>query len=170
MRSLERAHPRILIDGRSGSGKTTLADRLRTDWPAGGVPCVVAMDEFYPGWDGLAAGSEIAADRILDPLSRGECGAYRRWNWEADVPGERVSVDPERPLIVEGAGALTPGTRRLSDLAIWVEAPEPGRRARALARDGAAYVPHWERWAAQERAHIAAHGPRELADLVVALP
>jgi hypothetical protein len=34
-----------------------------------------------------------------------------------------------------------------------------------IARDGEAYRPHWERWAAQERAHFAAEGTRERADL-----
>lgn len=171
VRALSGPHPRILIDGRSGSGKSTLAERLRDAWPRDdGAVRVIALDELYPGWDGLAAGSEIVREGILDPLSRGAEGAYHRWDWAAGEPGERVRVAPDRALIVEGAGALTSAARELVDLAIWIDAPERSRKRRALDRDGDGYAPHWERWAAQERAHIAAHAPASLADLTFDLP
>jgi adenylylsulfate kinase-like enzyme len=41
----------VLIDGRSGAGKTTLAGHLRTRWESN---VVVALDDIYAGWDGLA--------------------------------------------------------------------------------------------------------------------
>src|SRR5699024_5458925 len=40
----------IAIDGPSGSGKTTLAKAVVIDL---GCP-LIQMDDFYPGWDGLA--------------------------------------------------------------------------------------------------------------------
>lgn len=50
----------VFIDGHSGAGKTTLArevqDALATR--TGVPPQIVSMDELYPGWDGLSAGSE----------------------------------------------------------------------------------------------------------------
>ncbi len=54
-----------------------------------------------------------------------------------------------------------------ADLAVWVETPDAVRRERALARDGDTYAPHWERWAAQERAVYAADPPAARADLVL---
>ena len=51
----------VLVDGPSGSGKTTLATRL-------GILLrlpVIHMDDFYPGWSGLAAGSDIIAASVL---------------------------------------------------------------------------------------------------------
>ena len=39
------------------------------------------------------------------------------------------------------------------------------RRARALARDGAVYAPHWDRWAAQEDALLARERTSERADV-----
>ena len=36
-------------------------------------------------------------------------------------------------------------------------------------RDGEAYRPHWDRWAAQEDEFIARHRPRECADLIAVL-
>ena len=42
----------LLIDGPSGAGKTTLALQIGE---ALGIP-VVHLDDFYPGWGGLAEG------------------------------------------------------------------------------------------------------------------
>ena len=73
-------------------------------------------------------------------------------------------------LVVEGVGC---GARRcaphLSVLA-WLEAPDAARKARALARDGQAYAPHWDRWAAQEAEHHDRQKTRERSDTILVLP
>lgn len=148
---------RILIDGRSGSGKSELAAGLVAALPQYQL---LRLDDLYPGWDGLDA-----ASRALPGILR--TARWRRWDWAADAPGAWQEFDPDRPLIVEGAGALSRASRPLADFVIWVELDAPTRKRRALARDGDGYAPHWERWAAQEEAHLAREGPRELADLVV---
>jgi hypothetical protein len=38
---------------------------------------------------------------------------------------------------------------------------------RGLERDGDAFAPHWEAWAAAEAAHFAEHRTRDRADVVV---
>lgn len=149
----------VLVDGGSGAGKT----RLATGLAAGMGAQLVSLDMFYPGWDGLEAGSRHVHEAVLDPA----VAAWRRWDWLAQAPAEWHPVDPARPLVVEGCGALSVVNRSLVSLAIWIELDEPTRRARALARDGEAYAPHWERWAAQERAFWARERPRELADIVI---
>lgn len=148
---------RILIDGRSGSGKTELAARVSADWPAAQL---VRMDDLYPGWDGLAAGSAVVPELLAG-------GEYQTWDWIRDRPGELRRIDPARPLIVEGVGSLTRASRPLADLAIWVEYPAALRKERALDRDGELFAPHWDDWAAQEDALLAVERPWELADLVV---
>ena len=82
----------------------------------------------------------------------------------------RLLTRPSRAvdLIVEGCGALTPTNRRLATAGVWLDLDASQRRLRALARDGETFAPHWERWAAQERAHWAANRPADLADVVVA--
>lgn len=162
--------PRVLIDGRSGSGKTTLAARLRDRWPLSAVPRVIALDDFYPGWDGLAEAARMAVRGVLEPHAAGRLGMYRRWDWVRDAPGESRFVQPTWPLLVEGCGLLTPESHPYADLSIWVDAPEASRKRRALERDGDGYAPHWDRWAAQEAEHIARHRPRRLADLAFDLP
>lgn len=168
---LQTSAPVVVIDGRSGGGKTTLAQRLEREWPRPGErPELVALDSLYPGWDGLAEGTRLAHEWLLVPHAAGVEGRWRRFDWEVQAFAEPHVVAADRPLILEGAGALTPAARALVQLAVWVDAPEPSRRRRALERDGDAYAPHWERWAAQEREHLARHDPRGIADLVFDLP
>lgn len=147
---------RILIDGRSGSGKSELAAGLaeHLDWE------LLRLDDIYPGWDGLDAASR-ALPQILTT------GRWRRWDWAEGTPGEWCVLDVDRPLIVEGVGALSRASRPLARTAIWVELDAVTRKRRALERDGATFAPHWERWAVQEDAFIAREHPERLADLVV---
>lgn len=148
---------RVLIDGPSGAGKTTLAQRLRAAWP--GPIQLVSLDDVYPGWGGLAAGSD-AVPGLLD----GSAPGYRRWEWQRGRPGGWVALEARLPVIVEGCGALTPASRARASYGIWVDADAAARRARALRREPR-FAEQWEAWAAQERAHCAAHRPWELADL-----
>lgn len=157
----DRAAPgRILIDGRSGSGKTELAKRMALALPAAQL---VRLDDIYPGWGGLAAGSRHVHEFVFSASAP----RWQRWDWEADAPAEWHILDPSRPIIVEGCGALSRANRTLANHGIWVELDEPTRKARALARDGEAYAPHWDAWAAQEATFIERERPQELADQVV---
>ncbi|MCU1411985.1 MAG: ATP-binding protein [Rhodoglobus sp.] len=145
----------ILIDGRSGSGKTELATLLAARLGAQ----VVRLDDVYPGWDGLDAGS-AAVPGILSS------GRWQRWDWATSQPAEWHSVDPDRALIVEGVGAITRASLPLADHALWVELDGETRKERALARDEY-FAAHWDEWAAQEARLIAREDPRSLADSVV---
>lgn len=158
----------VLIDGRSGSGKTTLAARLRERWP--GAVQVIALDNMYPGWDGLAAGSEAALADIIRPVRAGAPARWRRWDWRSSAPGDVADVASDVPLIIEGSGLLTPASAALAPIRVWLESPAEARRERALGRDGETYRPHWDRWAAQESLHLERDAPRELATIVVDVP
>ncbi|MFL6079963.1 MAG: hypothetical protein ACJ714_08550 [Ornithinibacter sp.] len=151
------------IDGRSGSGKTVLGTAV-----AGSLGCpVVHLDAIYPGWDGLAGGVGLATTHVLEPVARGEHAAYPRWDWMRSRPGRTVVVDAGPHLVLEGCGALVPPAGAFAAVRVWVDAPTDVRKERALSRDGKAYAPHWDRWAAQEDAVYAASRPWESADLVL---
>lgn len=164
------ANPVVLIDGRSGAGKTSLARLVATRWPLAGRVQLIALDSIYPGWDGLEAGVETARAEILKPHGRGLIGTWQRWDWERAAPAESHAVDPALGVILEGCGVLTPQTARLADVRVWVESPDAARKARALARDGDTFRPHWDRWAAQEERHMERDAPQQLADLIVRVP
>jgi len=153
----------LLIDGRSGSGKTTLAELLCRDWDHS---VLVRLDDVYPGWDGLQWAADHIRSSLLEPRAVGRTGRWRSWDWANERPGRWHSVAAGRRLVVEGMGALTPITRSLADLAIWVDADDADRKRRALRRDGDTYRPHWDRWAAQEEDFIARYHPRRSADLI----
>ena len=138
----QRLVPVVTIDGYSGSGKSTLAAALASLLPGWQV---LHLDDWYPGWDGLAAGTDIAR-RIATDLRGGRASSYEAWDWENDATGETTRV-PLAPTIIEGCGAI----EAEADLAIWIADPgEDERRSRALARDGQTYAPHWRRWADQD--------------------
>lgn len=141
----------VLIDGPSGGGKTTVATELgeRT------ALRVIHLDDFYPGWHGLAAGSQMVAQQVLDPSRPG----YRRWDWANDAPGAWVELDPAAAIIIEGVGALSAENHRAAAgrgevLSIVIDGPRPRRRDRALRRDPD-YEPWFEMWEAQEQQHFA---------------
>lgn len=134
--------PVVTIDGYSGSGKSTLASALASLLPGWQV---LHLDDWYPGWDGLAAGADIAR-RIAADLREGRASSYEAWDWDKGTTGATTRV-PLAPTIIEGCGAI----EAEADIAIWIADPgEDERRARALARDGQTYAPHWRRWADQD--------------------
>ena len=152
----DAALPLIIgIDGRSGSGKTRLSDMLNFSFTAEHFAVrVLHLDSIYPGWDGLEEGTK-AWQKISRNLRKGKPASYREWDWHADAPGPKHTIDPaqETVIICEGVGAIT-GT---CDVRIVVRAPDELRYRRAINRDGDMYRPHWERWAAQEEALLAAY-------------
>lgn len=153
----------VLIDGRSGSGKSTLAIRFCQLWPDSGL---VRLDDIYPGWNGLLWACEHVQSSLLAPRADGSHGRWRSWDWDEERPGTWHTVEPGRRVVIEGVGVLTSASRRLADLAIWVDADDADRKHRALQRDGDSYLPHWDRWAAQEEDFIARFDPRRSADLI----
>lgn len=161
----------LIIDGRSGSGKTQLADRAVAAAQLADLdPQLLHVEDLYPGWDGLDAGSRALPGVIA-------ARQYRRYDWLAGEFGERVTITPEPPLIIEGCGALTVKALAAAAefagqggrvIALWLDCPTPERRARALGRDGELYAPHWRRWATQEDALYTRTRPWLLADRIIA--
>ncbi|GAA1347131.1 chorismate-binding protein [Falsarthrobacter nasiphocae] len=179
----------LLIDGRSGSGKTTLAASVRAQletprapgllWAAqAGIPrwgtvASLDMEDLYQGWDGLGAAVTWAATEAVPRLARRECAPLRGWDWASSTPRELPPADPGDVLVVEGVGA---SARPIVDAAraagcavitVWIEGTAEARKARALARDGETFRPHWDRWARAEDAWIASDDGPVAPDLRV---
>ena len=154
----------VAIDGRSGSGKTVLAAGLGAEL---GAP-VVSLEDLYGGWDGLERGIDLLVADVLAPLRAGTAARVPRYDWAARAWATPWVLEPPEIAVVEGVGA---GARRAAAYAgtlIWLEEPAAVRKRRALDRDGAAYAPYWDMWAAQEDALLAREHTRDRADLVVA--
>lgn len=155
----------MCVDGRSGSGKTTFAGRLAAELEAQ----VLHLDDVYPGWDGLAQAIPLVHGGVVAPLVAGRAAGHRRWDWARGEPGDVVELGRPEVLVVEGVGSGARVIARHAVLLVWTEAPDDVRYRRGMARDGESYRPHWDRWAAQEDAYLAAEDPRARADLVLDL-
>ena len=151
----------LALDGRSGSGKTVLAAALAARADA----AVVSLEEFYPGWDGLAAAPGLLVEHVLRPLAQGHPAAVPRWDWTAGAFGAPRLLAPVPLLLVEGVGCGDPTCAPYLSGLVWLDLPAALRRERALGRDGAVYAPHWDRWAAQEDAYLRRVHPERRADL-----
>lgn len=159
--------PVVLIDGPSGAGKSTLADRLVAAWPGPQHPVLVRMDDLYPGWGGLEAGSALVHEQLLRARSQGGIPRWQPYDWNTAAPGEWVVVNPDRPLIVEGCGTLRRGNAPFSQLRIWIGADDEVRKRRALERDHGGFDAHWDEWQRQFDAFVDREHPVDTATLVL---
>lgn len=162
MPSLAKPHL-VFVDGRSGAGKTSFATELAAS--RGGV--VVSLDDVYPGWDGLDAGSHTVYRGVVEALARGDVGRYRRWDWGAGRPAEWVEVYHPDLVVIEGCGALRRDASLFSSELYWLDADEDVRRERTQERDGDAFVNLWVRWALQEDRFLSLHESNERATSVM---
>jgi uridine kinase len=152
----------VALDGPSGAGKTSLSEQLLGTLDGAAV---VHLDDFYPGWGGLEAAVPRLVAWVLQPVSVGRAGRWRRYDWVADRYAEWHEVPPCDVLLVDGVGSGARACAPYLDVLLWVETSEPERYRRAMARDGVGYRPHWRRWAAAEQVHHARERTRERADV-----
>ncbi len=168
--------PIVLIDGRAASGKSSLAAALKNQLfkELEQAPRLVHMDDLYPGWEGLIAGSHYLNQQILQPLKLGKTASWQLWDWEQSQRGK--SDDPGNgwrefaggtPLIVEGCGSLSRVSSELADYRVWIETERQVRQQRWLDRDGEKFNEFWHIWAAQEDEFYQQEKSMQLADLVI---
>ncbi|NKG19253.1 aminodeoxychorismate synthase component I [Paeniglutamicibacter sp. ANT13_2] len=155
------------IDGRSGAGKSTLAAELATQLRRHREVALFHLEDIYPGWDGLKAGTEDYVDQVLTPLARGDAAAWKSWDWNTNSFGPTSTLDSAPVIIIEGVGAGCAAARELLDVLIYVQVPDATRKQRALERDGEIFAAHWEQWAEQENLYLSADPVPEHADITV---
>lgn len=153
----------VLIDGPSGAGKSTLADAVVAAWPGPVPPTLVRLDDVYPGWGGLDAAIDMVGRHVLRARQDGRPAAWRRYDWATASPAEWHTVDPDRPLLIEGCGALARAHAPLSDVRVWLDADDGIRKQRALARDGGGFEAHWDQWQQDWEAYRARDQPERWA-------
>ena len=168
--------PIVLIDGRAGSGKSLFATKLAENYFSENRQAarIVRLDNLYPGWEGLVAGSVYARERILEPISAGKEASWQIWDWEQGCRGATGEAgngfrefSGGTALIVEGCGALSKASAPMAALRLWIEADSTKRRLRFSERDHGKFDEYWGVWADQEEEFYAAERSRELADLVI---
>ena len=167
--------PVVLIDGRAGAGKSLFAKELsdayfKLDNQAARI---IAMDDLYPGWEGLALGSIYLHTNILRPLAQSKAATWQVWDWSKNQRGANDAVNGHREfsggtaLIVEGCGAISRLTSELADLTIWIEADSEVRRTRFNLRDSGKFDGYFSIWSAQEDEFYQKEKSQQLAQIVI---
>jgi cytidylate kinase len=159
IREAGESRPVVLIDGAAASGKTTLAGELAYALKAQHV----CMDDFYPGWGGLEVGSSMVLGSVLNADRPG----WRRWDWKKHTAAEFHRINPRKPVVIEGSGALSAANRAAATFGIWIHLDEETRLERKKGRDGRIDLEQWERWGMQEARFFARERPDRLADALV---
>lgn len=169
------------IDGPGGAGKSTVAESVRSALEGAGLRVtVVPMDDFFlPGPSRPAGGPEQKSiggdfdwqrlrDQVLVPVAHGNPARHQRYDWNRDELAEWQETPASGVIIVEGIYVTRDEIQSHYDLKVWIDAPRPVRLARGLERDGVGARSRWETdWMPSEDRYIAAHRPRERADLMV---
>jgi uridine kinase len=168
--------PIILVDGRAASGKSLFAEELRNELfrQSDAAPTLIHMDDLYPGWEGLAAGSTYLVQSVLEPLSKAKPAVWQKWDWGSGRRGDQTEPGNGwrefaggNVLIVEGCGSLSRQSRGLAQLSVWIEAPRDVRRARWEARDAGRFDDFWGIWQAQEDHFFETEKSSNLADWII---
>lgn len=157
----------VLIDGPAGAGKTTLAQQLARELSSESATQTLHADDMYAGWSGLPELTDVLLDQILVPLSAGQAGVFRKWDWHAGARGAQVTVTPGSVLIIEGVGVAMRAARAYASLVVWVEADPDVCFRRLIERDGEELREELARWQQAERREFEREGARAAADVVI---
>ncbi|MGE6540978.1 uridine kinase family protein [Bacillus luti] len=167
----------IGIDGCGGSGKSTLANKIKSKFS---TVTIVHMDDFYLPSAQIVnehpTNKLIGADfdwkrllqEVLDPISNGVEGCYKRYDWETDSLVESHIVPANGIVIIEGVYATRQELAEKYDLKIWVNCPRGMRLKRGIARDGEEARDMWENnWMIAEDMYVESHKPHKFADFII---
>lgn len=129
------------ITGAVAAGKSTLARRISA--------CVVSTDHYLPDYDrtpehlrDLPESSDLARlAQDLAELRVGRATSIPHWTFEAHARVGEQRVEPAEIVVVEGLHALHALPRTHVDVAVFVEAPQSTRWARAVERERAGERP-----------------------------
>ncbi|GAA4230473.1 hypothetical protein GCM10022254_25380 [Actinomadura meridiana] len=151
----------IAVDGPSGAGKSTFTTYLAAALV--GAP-IIRSDDFRVPWDAeILTWWKPLQETVLTPLGEGRPAHLRRYDWHHDRYALEEEIPPAPLIIIEGVGAAWTGSP--AAYRIWIDAPLPLRRARALDRDGPEYATAWETWTTREQAHFTTDATRTHANL-----
>ena len=171
---LRRENPVICIDGRAASGKTTAAALLA---PVIGAQ-VIHMDDFFLPLDLRSParyaedGGNVHYERFYDEVIRGiASGApftYRIFDCNVmDYRGTNT-VDPAKPILIEGSYSMHPYFGNACDLRIFSDIDPEIQRARVRVRNGEEKLVRFvNEWIPMEEQYFDAYNIRSTCDVLL---
>lgn len=164
----------IAIDGRCAAGKTTLAAELAGQ--LGGD--VIHMDDFFlppklrtPERRSEPGGNvhyERFLTEVIPKLASGEAFSYQRFDCSRMAPGDRIPVQNNGFVFVEGAYSCHPVLGNYMDRKVFLDIDRVNQTERIRGRNGEDRLQDFlQLWIPLEEAYFLAFSVEENADYII---
>ena len=164
----------IAIDGRCAAGKTTLAAELAEQ--LGGD--VIHMDDFFlppklrtPERRSEPGGNvhyERFLTEVIPKLASGEAFSYQRFDCSRMAPGDRIPVQNNGFVFVEGAYSCHPVLGNYMDRKVFLDIDRVNQTERIRGRNGEDRLQDFlQLWIPLEEAYSQAFSVEENADYII---
>ena len=164
----------IAIDGRCAAGKTTLAAELAEQ--LGGD--VIHMDDFFrppklrtPERRSEPGGNvhyERFLTEVIPKLASGEAFSYQRFDCSRMAPGDRIPVQNNGFVFVEGAYSCHPVLGNYMDRKVFLDMDRVNQTERIRGRNGEDRLQDFlQLWIPLEEAYFLAFSVEENADYII---
>ena len=164
----------IAIDGRCAAGKTTLAAELAEQ--IGGD--VIHMDDFFlppklrtPERRSEPGGNvhyERFLTEVIPKLASGEAFSYQRFDCSRMAPGDRIPVQNNGFVFVEGAYSCHPVLGNYMDRKVFLDIDRVNQTERIRGRNGGDRLQDFlQLWIPLEEAYFLAFSVEENADYII---
>lgn len=164
----------IAIDGSCASGKTTLAGKISDEFNMQ----IIHMDDFFLPFEMRtferldSAGGNVHYERFKDEVCSGIMGnlpfEYRVFNCRTGSYDGTVTVDPQKPIIIEGAYCLHPEIPDIYDLKIFLSVDYETQLKRITKRNGTEALDAFRtKWIPFENRYFEQFGIREKCDFII---
>lgn len=164
----------IAIDGRCAAGKTTLAAELAEQ--LGGD--VIHMDDFFlppklrTPERRIEPGGNVHYERflteVIPKLASGEAFSYQRFDCSRMAPGDRILVQNNGFVFVEGAYSCHPVLGNYMDRKVFLDIDRVNQTERIRGRNGGDRLQDFlQLWIPLEEAYFLAFSVEENADYII---
>lgn len=164
----------IAIDGCCASGKTTLTEKIANEFRMQ----IIHMDDFFLPFEMRTperlneAGGNVHYERFKEEVGGGIMSKspfeYRVFSCKTGCYDGTVSIDPQKPIIVEGAYCLHPEIPDIYDLKIFMTVDYQTQLDRILERNGSEALEAFKtKWIPFENRYFAEFGIKEKCDIII---
>lgn len=175
-RMLVKGRVTLAIEGGSGSGKTTLSKLLNQIYDC----TVFHMDDFFLRPEQRTperfaeSGGNVDRERflteVLQPLSRNERVAYRRFDCSTFTILPAEAKVPAGLNVIEGAYSMHPELRQYYNLSVFLDVSPEVQRARITKRNSPELAKRFfEEWIPMEQRYFESAKVKEACDCIITI-
>lgn len=162
------------IDGPCGSGKSTLALRIAEKYDVD----VIHLDDFFLPRELRnekrlsEIGGNVHYERFVEEVIKGIQNkspfTYRKFSCKEMDYTDKITVNNNKPIVIEGSYCLRPDLRDVYTNKIYLEIDSITQKQRLIKRVGVEQFKQFETlWIPKETAYINTFNIKEIADLIL---